>query len=244
MLSQAKRRPMWAQSFPLLTVTVTLMTLTAQAALPTCRQATVEGELTAGQPYSRPLGNGLRLYFQPIASGWITRILPLNGPIPAHDYAELATPPYQSVTPLSLSTDFAFRAQDAVGWNPRHFRFATSPAAYQPLQAAFDAYQRALPTVPGPIQAALARQVAQASEATLTILDARLTPGTADQWFIAASVASHFLTTAHTLAPPPDGISSPLGRLLWLRFRVVFELPPGFVPAPQLNIISRVCSVS
>ena len=41
-----------------------------------------------------------------------------------HDYAELATPPYESVSPLLLSTDFSFRAQDAVAWNPRRFRYA------------------------------------------------------------------------------------------------------------------------
>ena len=32
-----------------------------------------------------------------------------------HDYAELATPPYQSVSPLSISTDFSFRAQGRGG---------------------------------------------------------------------------------------------------------------------------------
>ncbi len=204
-----------------------------------CRQAIVEGELNAGKPFSAALGNGLRVYFQPIHSGWITRVLPVAGPLPAHDYAELATPPYQSVTPLSLSTDFAFRAQDAVGWNPRRFHFATSPAAFQQLNAAFTAYQRDPAN-----QAALAPQIARATEATLTILDARLTPGTADQWMIAAGVASHFLTTAHTLVPPPDGASTPLGRLLWIRFRLTFEVPAGFTPAPGLKIMPHICGTS
>ena len=204
-----------------------------------CRQAILEGELNAGQPYSQPLGNGLRLYFQPIHSGWITRVLPLAGPLPAYDYAELATPPYNSVTPLSLTTDFAFRAQDAVGWNPRHFRFATSPAAFQQLSAAYQSYQKDPAN-----QAILAPQIAKAAEATLTILDARLTPGTADQWLIAASVASHFLTTAHTLVPPPDGTSTPLGRLLWLRFRVTFDIPNAFSPATGLKTLPHLCGTT
>jgi hypothetical protein len=86
----------------------------------------LDGELKDGRPFSQPIGNGLKIFFQPIHSGWILRVLPVSGPMGDYDYAELATPPYQSVTPLSISTDFSFRAQDAVGWNPRHFRFATS----------------------------------------------------------------------------------------------------------------------
>jgi hypothetical protein len=84
-----------------------------------CRQATIDGELFAGKGLARPIGNRLVLYFQPIASGWILRVLPQAGLQGEHDYAELATPPYQSISPLSISTDFAFRAQDAVGWNQK-----------------------------------------------------------------------------------------------------------------------------
>ena len=241
MITAASSRLSWVVSLLLLALPLPLH---ANPPKPTCRQAVLEGELEAGKPYSHPLGNGLRLYFEPIASGWITRVLPLAGPLPAHDYAELATPPYQSVTPLSLSTDFAFRAQDAVGWNPRRFRFAASPAAFHALESAYSAYMSALSRPPGYVQPGLAEQIARAPEATLTILDARLTPGTADQWFIAASVASHFLTTAHTLVPPPDGVSTPLGRLLWLRFRLGFEVPSGFVPAPDLKIVPHLCGTS
>ena len=102
-----------------------------------CRTEVIEGELTAGQQFSQPIGGGLKLYFQPIQSGWILRILPVSGPSGEHDYAELATPPYQSVSPLSISTDFAFRAQDAIGWNPRRFHFATSPASFHGLEQAY-----------------------------------------------------------------------------------------------------------
>lgn len=208
----------------------------AEAAAPVCRQATLEGELHAGQSWSHPLGNGLRLYFQPIASGWITRVLPVSGPLPAHDYAELATPPYQSVTPLSLSTDFSFRAQDAVGWNPRRFRFASSAASFARLQSAYQALEHAGRRPSPAIQSQLAAEIGKAPEAQLLILDAQLTPGTADQWTAAAMVASHFLTTAHTLVPPPDGRATALGKLLSLRFRFTFRLPDGFAPVSDLKV--------
>ncbi len=207
-----------------------------------CRHATFEGEVTAGQPYTHPLGNGLVLFLQPIHSGWILRVLPASGPIGDHDYAELATPPYQSVTPLSISTDFSFRAQDAVGWNPRRFRFATSKAAFDRLSAVYQRFEQAGATPPAPLQLDLATEIAQASEGSLTLLDVRLLPGTADQSRSAAAVASHFSQTAHTVVQAPDTPATQLGKLLWIRFRVDLDLPPGFLRSSTLSVLSTACS--
>jgi len=209
-----------------------------------CRAAVVEGELNAGKPYSQLLGGGLKLYFQPLASGWILRVLPASGPAGEHDYAELATPPYQSVTPLAISTDFAFRAQDAIGWNPRRFRFATSAASFHRLEQAFLKFEAAGNAPSGDIQAELARQIAQTSEATFTILDSRLIGGTADQWQQAAVVASHFNSTAHTLVQEPDGSTSPLGRIVWLRFRLELNLPAGFPANSSVHLQPTPCAKS
>ena len=198
----------------------------------------IAGELNAGQSFSAPIGHGLQVYFQPITSGWILRIFPAGRSLPAHDYAELATPPYQSVSPLSVSTDFSFRAQDAVGWNPRRFRFATSPETFDRLQKAWLAFENAGATPPAPLQVELSSEIAQSANGTLTILDARLVPGTADQWKMAAAVASHFTTTAHTLAQEPDGSTSPLGRILWLRFRLNLESAPS-----HSGKLSKTCTI-
>lgn len=219
------------------------ITATAAAAPKTaCRAAVLEGELSAGKPYSQPIGGGLRVYFEPIHSGWILRVLPVAGPTIAHDYAELATPPYQSVSPLSISTDFAFRAQDAIGWNQRRFRFATSAASFNRLQQVYLRYMAAGANPPGELESALSKEIAQTSEATLTILDSRLVAGTADQWRMAAAVASHFLTTAHTVEFEPDGSTSPLGRLVWIRFRLELNLPAGFQANPALHFEPRPCN--
>src|SRR5579871_6468917 len=87
----------------------------------TCTRAVMEGEVWAGQRFEKRIGNGLEVMLEPLESGWILRVLPVGAPRPEHDYAELASPPYRSVSPLLISTDFSFRAQDAVAWNPRHF---------------------------------------------------------------------------------------------------------------------------
>ncbi len=208
---------------------------------PVCRMAVIEGELNYGQEFTQPLGNGLKLWFQPIASGWILRVAPASGPLGEHDYAELATPPYQSVTPLSLSTDFAFRSQDAVGWNPRRFRFATSKPEFDRLADLYQQLMQAGATPPATLETELASEVTQAASGKLTILDAKIVPGMADQWRMAAAVSQRFTQTAHTLVAPPDGKDTPLGKLVWIRFRVEMELPTAFRPDPKLRVVPHVC---
>jgi hypothetical protein len=206
-----------------------------------CHQLVIERELNAGQGLTTPIGNGLVVYFQPIASGWILRVLPESGPQSDHDYAELATPPYQSVTPLSISTDFAFRAQDAIGWNPRRFKFATSAEMFRNLEEAYVNFEHAGATPPAPLQVELANQISQASEGTLTFIEARFIPGTANQWRAAAAVSSHFDTTSHTLVQPSDGASTPLGRVLWLRFRLTLDVPAAFRPERGIKTLPHNC---
>lgn len=210
-------------------------------AVAACRVGVVEGEVDAGKGFEQEFGNGLKLWFQPIVSGWIVRVVPVAGPLGAHDYAELATPPYRSMTPLSLSTDFAFRAQDAVGWNPRRFRFAPDAAEFRQLSEAYARYESAGAIPPTASEEELAQAVSKAAEGKLTIVDATLVPGTADQWRMAAAVSSRFATTAHTLAPPADGRQTALGNLVRVRFRVELALPETFKPAAGLKVLPHAC---
>jgi hypothetical protein len=167
-------------------------------------------------------------------------MLPQTGVRPPHDYAELATPPYQSVNPLLLSTDFSFRAQDAVGWNPRRFRFALNVEDYQSLLKAYEAYRLTQPAT-AVAQTELIKIVGRMPEGTMEILDARLVPGTADQTSAAAAVASHFTTTAHTLDMPTGGKATPLGRVNWVRFRIRLDLPATFRSDPRVQLEKHTC---
>jgi len=185
----------------------------------TCRRAVVEGEVSAGQGFERVFAPGFRFLLEPIASGWIVRVLAEGEPRGGHDYAELASPPYLSVTPLAVGTDFSFRAQDAVGWNPRRFRYAGTVTDFQKLTALYG------PVVEGDARASaeLAELVARQPEVELRILEARLVPGANDQGRMAAMVASHFETTPHSVEATG---ASGLGKVTWMRFRVGFELRP------------------
>jgi hypothetical protein len=193
----------------------------------TCARAVVEGEVRAGQRFVKVFGDGLEVMLEPLESGWILRVLPVGVPRTEHDYAELASPPYRSVNPLLISTDFSFRAQDAVAWNPRHFRFAADKAMFAGMSKAYGEYR----SKPVPSTAAmnrLAELVGRAPEGTIQILDARLVPGTGDQAKMAAAVASHFSITAHSLEQPEDSHGTPLGKITWIRFRISLELPKEF----------------
>jgi len=206
-----------------------------------CRRMVVDGEVEAGKGFERVIGGGLKVGLEPIAAGWAVRVVPANGPRGTHDSAELASPPYQSLSPLIVSTGLGFRAQDAVGWNPRRFRYAANPAAHAGLLRLYERVT-ASKTPAAVDEAELGRLVASAPEGTLEILDARLIPGTADQVVAANAVASHFATTAHQIDQPADGKGSELGRLEWMRFRFLLDMPPGMVPERGIKLVPVPCT--
>jgi hypothetical protein len=200
-----------------------------------CKAVVLEGQVAAGQSYAQQFSLDWIFYFEPIASGWMVRVLRAGVPRTDHDGAELATPPYRSVTPLAVTTDFSFRAQDAIGWNPRRFHYTKDAAVFQKMAELY------APAMAGNAQAerSLAMLAAEQPEGVLTIEDAHLVPGSNDQAAAAAAVASHFETTPHSVEQGP---SSPLGRITAIRFRVQMELRPGTVAAPGLKTLPIPCS--
>ena len=212
-----------------------------------CQAVSFEGQVQAGQSFLQPLGSlshaagaGMVFDLEAVRAGWIVRVLPeavVSGraPRPAHDAAELATPPYNSVTPLALTTDYSFRAQDAIAWNPRRFQFAAETPSFQKLESAYAAYMA------NPNDAAagerLAEMAAALPTAELRVLDSRLVPGSANQAQMAAAVASHIAETPHTV----EQGSSPLGAVTWVKFRVTLHLPAGFAAARGLKADKTGC---
>ena len=206
------------------------------------RQAVLEGAVSSGEGYVGRIGNGLEVMLEPLASGWILRVLPDGGPRGKHDYAELATPPYRSVSPLLVSTDFSFRAQDVVAWNPRRFRYAASQADFRKISRAYEEFAQ-VSEPSGSIQEELAKLVSHEPEGRLEILDAHLVPGTANQSQMAGVVAVHLSTTPHTIEQAGGGTESVLGRVTWLRFRVRLDLPEGFHAFPGLATELHPCEL-
>jgi len=205
-----------------------------------CQSASFEGEVKAGQSYLQPIGNGMVFDLEAVQAGWIVRVLPAavvagKAPRPEQDAAELATPPYNSVTPLAVTTDFSFRSQDAIAWNPRRFQFAPDMSSFAKFQAAYAAFLRS--PEDAAVQEKLAEMAAASPTAELQILDSRLIPGTVNQAQMAAAVALHIEQTPHTV----EQGSSPLGAVTWLKFRVTLHLPAGFAAAKGLTVDKKSC---
>ena len=189
-----------------------------------CARLDFDGSVTVGQSFRKPIGNGLLLLLEAVPHGWVLRILPVVGPRPEQDFAEVATPPFHSVNPLLLTTDFGFRAQDVVGWNPRGFRFAATPGDFVEAQRAYHSVVSS--TRPTHEQdMAVTRVAMRALEGQITLLDAVLVPGTGNQTPGAALVSSHFATTPHQFTTPAQAGAMPLGQILSLRFHVSLSAP-------------------
>lgn len=222
-----------------------LAALPAGAGKPTvprqdCRAAVVEGEVIAGQPFRKVFTPGLEFFLEPLPSGWIIRVLEMRGTQEVrgpHDWAEVATPPYRSVSPLLISTDWAFRAQDAVGWNPREFRYARDAKTFTQLAGFVDRVM-AKDTKASSLAAML---VVEQPEARLQILDASLVPGTHNQALMAAAVASHFLETPHSVVQGESPTA--LGRLAKIKFRVTMDLSVGINPAAGVQLQRFSCKL-
>ena len=203
-----------------------------------CPGAVIEGTVSAGRSFRRPIGGGLDFVLEASPHGWIVRVLPTFGVRPEQDYAEVTTPPFRSINPLLLTTDFGFRAQDVVGWNPRSFHYAGSAAAFAEAQRAYRATISERKATREQ-EAAVTRAVIRAREGQFEVLDAVLTPGTADQSTSAGLVASHFSSTAHTIRAPDNGSGGPLGQVLSLRFRVRVSDPRRSVCDASTNSASK-----
>ena len=115
----------------------------AGAATPaSCQKIVLTGEVSAGQEWKAAFGEGWVFRVMPIQagkagySGWdlvVDREQGAGFP----DALMLATPPYDSINEREVGTTFGLRAQDAIGWNPRSFRFLTDPAALRESQRLF-----------------------------------------------------------------------------------------------------------
>ena len=158
----------------------------------------------------------------------------------------LATPPFNSINERELGTTFGLRAQDAIGWNPRSFRFLTSPAALEEGRKLF----LSLKTAPGKAPAAgdakalqrLLELQARSASGQLKILDAHIVPGVGDaapwaqQWALAA------MRTPHSNETATGGRSTAHGELRWIKFSLTLWLPQGWKTPRELKNAPAACA--
>jgi len=204
------------------------------------------GEVGAGNAWQAALGEGWVFRVLPIPagmkaySGWdlvVDRAQPAGYP----DALLLATPPYNSINEREIGTTYGLRAQDALGWNPRSFRFLANPAALREGQRLF----RQL-TATGPAQSSAAGKLlaltSHAATGQFRILDARLIPGVADPAPYAQNWARQYERTQHSVESNMGNPSTPRGQLFWMRFSITLWLPQGWHTPPALHAVLAPCA--
>jgi len=220
-----------------------------------CQKIVLEGEVNAGQEWKTSFGQGWVFRVLPIQpgnagySGWdlaVDREQPAGFP----DALLLATPPYNSINEREVGTTFGLRAQDAIGWNPRSFRFLTDPNALRESQKLFQALGGTKPALRAPVassaeEKAMQRQLRineRSSAGQFRLLDARLAPGIADAAPFAQNWALASARTQHRVEPATAGKSSPQGELHWMRFSITLWLPEAWKAPRELHAVRTACA--
>jgi hypothetical protein len=223
--------------------------------LPACEKVVLQGEVNAGQEWKAAFGQGWVFRVLPIASGkagysgWdlmVDREQPAGYP----DSLLVATPPYNSINQREVGTTFGLRAQDVIGWNPRSFRFLTSPDAFKESQKLFQVLGGTRHAMETPVMSsregtAMQRQLninQKSSTGQFRIEEARLTPGVSDAAKYAENWALASPRTPHKFEPAAGGKSTPLGELHWMRFSVTLWLPAGWKAPVELHAVQTACS--
>jgi hypothetical protein len=217
--------------------------------------------VNAGEEWKTPLGEGWVFRLVPIApgsagyTGW-DLVVDRDPPAGFPDALLLATPPYNSINEREIGTTYGLRAQDAIGWNPRSFRFLVNPADFLQGQRLFLAFSSQLQTpsgkLPGapanedPAVASLTRRLmdlqSRAASGELRILDAGLAPGIADPEPFAQNWALRAARMQTTLVPPTGPKPTPHGELDWMRFSITLSLPADWKPPHGLSATTAPCA--
>lgn len=219
----------------------------------TCRKIVLTGEVSAGHEWKASFGEGWVFRLLPIprdkaadgVGGW-DLVVDREDPAGFPDALLVANPPYNLINSREVGTSFGLRAQDAIGWNPRHFRFMTNRSSFRQAQKLYLFLQRngelggkAESTASGRKEKAIKRAmqrfeklVRESSPGEFHILDARITPGAATPKPYAANWAFQAAKTPHTDEVPQGGTPTPLGSLEWIQFTVTLWLP-GSWHAPR-----------
>ena len=223
-----------------------------------CQKVVLTGEVSAGQEWKAAFGGGWVfrvLSIQPGQagySGW-DLVVDQEQPMGFPDALLLATPPYNSINEHEVGNTYGLRAQDAIGWNPRSFRFLSNTAAFRESQKLYQSMSRdGELRLAGPEQSnqntpearstrRLMELQRQSSPGEFRILDAHLVPGISDAASYAQNWALASPKTRHTSEPATGARATPLGELHWMRFSITLWLPGAWKTPQELHARRTAC---
>jgi hypothetical protein len=210
-----------------------------------CQKLVMTGEVNAGQEWKNAIGQGWVFRVIPIQpasaaySGW-DLVVDRERPVGFPDALYLATLPYGSLNEREVGTTFGLRAQDAIGWNPRSFRFLSSEAGLaegQRLYASLGANLKGEDAA----NRKLLELLSQSVPGELRILDARLTAGIGDAAPYAQNWEVAFQKTPHSLVPARGGSPTAAGEIQWIKFSITLWLPAEWRAPEGAAVVNTVC---
>lgn len=227
-----------------------------------CVHVSLQGEVVEGKSWSASLGEGWVLQVIPVSSPVLVSVsgnaisdgkvfrgwdLAVNR-VGAEAYPDallLATPPYGSLNAREIATTFGMRVQDAIAWEPRHFRFLTTQ---EDLTRARELYAQVMPIGQ--------RSDAERNEASAQLLgllrsarqgsgqlhveDAHIVPGIADPPLFAQAWTQHLHDVPHS--NEQNAVASARGQLRWMRFAIDLWLPGSWKMPSQLRGLRARCA--
>ena len=228
-----------------------------------CEKIVLTGEVSAGHEWKAAFGEGWVFRVVPIpddktapgVGGW-DLVVDRDRAAGYPDALLLATPPYHIINPREIGTTFGLRAQDAIGWNPRQFRFLTSRQAFREAhrlflqlnrEGVFETKQDSQKE--GRKAKAIERKkkrflqlTNESSPGEFRILGARVTPGVGQVQPYAINWARQSASTPHTDDAPPGAQPTTLGNLEWMRFSVTLWVPDGWKTPREIHAEQAPCA--
>ena len=214
-----------------------------------CQEIFLNGEISAGKEWSAPIGEGWVFRVFPIStpksveasrqySGWDLVVdRATGGGFP--DALMLATPPYDSLNEREIGTTFGMRAQDALGWTPRRFRFFTAPEALARGQMLYGELMNPKKEGrSGKVESELLALIQGSSQGEFRVIDARLRLGIADPPPFARQWADHLGHLQYQVLQGNGGADG-RGALAWMRFQGVLWMPKSWrLPAGSTSRVA------
>lgn len=227
-----------------------------------CNRVVMQGQVDTGHTWSQAIGEGWVFKLLPIKadendySGWDMAVDRTHG-AGYPDALLLATPPYGAISQREIGTTFGLRAQDAIGWNPRSFHFLTNLSDMRKAQKLYFKLRNSVdskvnssdlkhpPKSPDSkndteaLSKSLIEIAKHSSSGQLRILDARLTPGTANALAYAQAWAQQQRSTPHTVLATTS--PTPYGKLHSIEFEITLWLPASWKTPKTLQSSRSAC---
>jgi hypothetical protein len=203
-----------------------IQTSTAKAP---CLRLSYQGEVAAGQSFSRELGEDLvfRLNPEPASGGWFIEVVPAHATAGTHqEYVWVVTPPYHFGNPRYLDTSYGISAREAVRTSPREFNFVLDEQQYQKAAQLVDLAVSSHPQDDPKSQQQFEQDGREAMAALMNFPVAR---------------GRLWISDSRVKGAARQG---DLGSIEWIKFKVELRVPCGFavvIGTGKISLDSSAC---